>query len=38
MLTWRFLAFYSYIIIGFLFATLKKKADKKREALQNQAE
>ena len=38
MLTWRLLAFYSYIIIGFVFATLKKKADKKREALQNQAE
>ncbi len=38
MLTWRLLAFYSYIIIGFIFATLKKKADRKREALQNSAE
>lgn len=30
MLTWRILAFYSYLIIGFVFATLKKKADKKK--------
>ena len=30
MLIWRCFSFYSYIIIGFVFATLKKKADQKR--------
>lgn len=30
MLTWRLLSFYSTIIIGFVFATLKKKSDAKR--------
>lgn len=30
MALWRFLAFYSYIVIGFIFATLKKRADKKK--------
>lgn len=34
MVTWRVLAFYSYIIIGFVFATLKKKSDN-RKKLQN---
>lgn len=28
---WRFFSFYSYIIIGFTFATLKKRADNKRK-------
>ena len=31
MSVWRLLAFYSYIIIGFIFATLKKRADKRKE-------
>lgn len=31
MVIWRGFSFYSYIIIGFVFATLKKKADHKRE-------
>lgn len=31
MLLWRFLSFYSYIIIGFAFTKLKKKADLKKE-------
>ena len=34
MTLWRLLNFYSFIIIGFVFATLKKKADHKR-TLQN---
>lgn len=29
MLTWRFLSFYSTIIIGFVFTSVKKRADKK---------
>lgn len=33
MATWRLFCFYSYIIIGFVFATLKKRADNKKEAL-----
>ena len=33
MITWRIISFYSTIIIGFLFASLKKKADVKRERL-----
>ena len=33
MVTWRLLAFYSYIIIGFIFATLKKKSDHKKMLL-----
>ena len=39
MMTWRLLAFYSYIIIGFFFAVLKKRADKRKaqkEALTSQ--
>ncbi len=32
MLTWRLLSFYSTLIIGFIFATIKKKADAKRLA------
>lgn len=31
MLLWRGLSFYSFILIGFMFATLKKKIDKRRE-------
>ena len=31
MVVWRGFSFYSYIVIGFVFATLKKKADHKRE-------
>ncbi len=31
MTIWRFLAFYSYIVIGFIFATLKKRADRRKE-------
>ena len=31
MVLWRILSYYSFIIIGFIFATVKKKADKKRE-------
>ena len=30
MITWRFLAFYSFIIIGFIFTKFKRKAEKKR--------
>ena len=41
-MTWRLFAFYSYIIIGFVFATLKKRADHKRllkeQALSNEIE
>lgn len=33
MLTWRIFSFYSTIIIGFVFTTLKKKADKRKLAL-----
>ena len=33
MVVWRIFCFYSYIIIGFVFATLKKRADLKQEAL-----
>ncbi len=36
MTIWRILAFYSYIIIGFCFATIKKKSDHKK-ALKNQS-
>ena len=32
MAVWRFFSFYSSIIIGFTFASIKKKNDKKREA------
>ncbi len=35
MVVWRILSFYSYIIIGFIFATLKKKSDAKK-ALKNE--
>ena len=31
MVVWRGFSFYSYIVIGFVFATLKKKADHNRE-------
>ena len=30
MVTWRVFAFYSYIIVGFVFATIKKKSDNKK--------
>jgi uncharacterized protein (TIRG00374 family) len=30
MMTWRLASFYSFIIIGFIFATLKKKSDNKK--------
>ena len=33
MITWRIVSFYSTIIIGFVFASVKKKADAKRELL-----
>ena len=36
MILWRGLGFYSYIIIGFMFATLKKKSDN-RKKLKNQS-
>jgi uncharacterized protein (TIRG00374 family) len=32
MIIWRGLSFYSYIVIGFLFATVKKKHDVRRSA------
>ena len=35
MILWRGLGFYSYIVIGFLFATMKKKSDN-RKKLKNQ--
>ncbi len=38
MLVWRILSFYSFIIIGFIFTTLKRKADKRREAALNMHE
>lgn len=31
MVVWRLISFYSYIIIGFIFATLKKRADLKKQ-------
>ncbi|MBQ2714630.1 MAG: flippase-like domain-containing protein [Clostridia bacterium] len=33
MLTWRIFSFYSTIIIGFVFTTLKKRSDKRKIAL-----
>lgn len=33
MVLWRIMAFYSYIVIGFLFATIKKRSDNKKIAL-----
>ena len=30
-IVWRLLSFYGYIIIGFTFATAKKRADNKRQ-------
>ncbi len=33
MVVWRFLSFYAFIIVGFIFTTLKKKADKENEVL-----
>lgn len=33
MSIWRFFSFYSYIVIGFIFATVKKRNDKKKEKL-----
>lgn len=32
MLVWRILSFYSFIIIGFIFTTIKRKSDKRKEA------
>lgn len=37
MVIWRGLSFYSYIVIGFLFATVKKKHDVRRTANANNA-
>ncbi len=37
MVVWRLLSFYSYIIIGFVFATIKKRLDAKK-ALKEQAQ
>ena len=37
MVIWRGLSFYSYIVIGFLFATVKKKHDVRRAANANNA-
>lgn len=34
MLTWRFLSFYSTIVIGFVFTSIKRRADKKAELKQ----
>ena len=33
MLTWRILSYYSFVIIGFLFTTLKRKNDRRKERL-----
>ena len=33
MTIWRFFSFYSYIVIGFIFATAKQRQDKKKEKL-----
>ena len=33
MAIWRGLSFYSYIVIGFVFANLKKRSDKKKQLL-----
>ena len=38
MILWRLLSFYSYIIIGFVFTTLKKKSDIRKNALNNHLE
>lgn len=31
MLSWRFLSFYIFILVGFIFATIKKRLDHKRQ-------
>lgn len=31
MLVWRFMSFYSFIVIGVVFTTIKRKADRKRK-------
>ncbi len=36
MAVWRGLSFYSYIVIGFVFANLKKRSDKKKQLLNPQ--
>lgn len=33
MVVWRVISFYSYIIVGFIFATIKKRSDLKKQAL-----
>ena len=33
MLTWRILSYYSFILIGFLFTTTKRKNDRKKERM-----
>jgi uncharacterized protein (TIRG00374 family) len=38
MVIWRSLSFYSFIVIGFLFATFKKRADLKRNSLMANAQ
>jgi uncharacterized protein (TIRG00374 family) len=35
MLSWRFLSYYSYILIGFIFIRTKKRSEKKRAKLSN---
>lgn len=35
MITWRILSFYSIILIGVLFTTFKRKADRKRQKQEN---
>ena len=32
MIVWRLLSFYSFIIIGFIFTTIKRKSDRKKKA------
>ena len=33
MIIWRILSYYSYLIVGFIFTILKRKSDRKKEAL-----
>ncbi len=35
MVVWRIISFYSYIIVGFVFATLKKRSDLKTQVANN---
>ncbi len=36
MLSWRMLSFYAFIIIGFIFASIKKRADRKHNNLESE--